>query len=161
MLRKLKTKVAPGVHSREAMLRKRYLEVCKSYSKKEDLETWLQRWERVYDACRNANLPEVQSHRAHYVLDATAKLDPKFNITWTGRIDDQVKKDEELTPISELINSFRTRRQVQSSRDSEKKESVYIATLQGHTSPAQKEEDDSSSQSFQSPRTNEGKQFPK
>ena len=82
VLKKLKQQIAPTTQARSLELAATY-QGLKYYNKKENADTWLQRWEKTYTECKRLDLPEVHEDRA--VMDfliAVSPLNPEFTSVW-------------------------------------------------------------------------------
>ena len=63
MLVALKKRLAPTDFARKQDIVRKYNKM-KTYSKREDIETWLKDWEIIYTDAQKLNLPEVADDRS-------------------------------------------------------------------------------------------------
>jgi hypothetical protein len=92
MLAELQKRFKPTDQLRELDLANRYQEL-KEPLESQDLDTWLQSWERTYHECDRAKLPDVQSGRAtRDFLRAISSVAPEFAIYWRNDIAKEERK---------------------------------------------------------------------
>src|SRR4051794_8618587 len=78
LLSALKKRLAPTTRARELETLRRYSNL-KTYDKNQNLETWLQSWEKCYIEATTLKLPDVEKHRPLFdFLEAIRNIDAHF-----------------------------------------------------------------------------------
>ena|SRR2546423_1238615 len=107
MLVELQKRFKPTDQLRELDLANRYQKLKKP-PKSQDLDTWLQSWEKTYHECDKARLPDVQSGRAtRDFLRAISSIAPEFAIYWRNDITKEEKRGHTASSLDDLIEEFR------------------------------------------------------
>jgi len=82
MLIGVKQRVAPTNQAQKLELSNQYHKM-KMPPRNQDLETWLQQWEKVYKKCKDLKLPDVEGDRPLYsFLNAISTTAPEFSNIW-------------------------------------------------------------------------------
>ena len=107
MLKSLKKRLAPTDRARKIELSHAYAKLQK-FDKKEPIETWLQRWEKVIDECTYLNVSEINDDKPQFdFLMAIKPLDPSFSSGFEIKLNSRLAKSRELPTISYLLEQFR------------------------------------------------------
>jgi hypothetical protein len=110
MLIELQKRFKPTDQLRELYLAVKYQKLKKP-PKSQDLDTWLQSWERVYHECDKAKLPDVQLGRANrYFLRAISTLAPEFATYWRNEIAKEKRRGQTALSLDSLVEEFRDHR---------------------------------------------------
>jgi hypothetical protein len=140
MLKELQKRLQPTDQLRELDLANRYQKL-KEPPKSQDLDTWLQSWERIYHECLKAKLPDVQSGRAtRDFLRAISKTAPEFAIFWRNEIAKKEKKKKTTPTLNEIIEEFRDHRRHLGKEEDRANHSAFSTTFQGQPQKETKEE---------------------
>ena len=78
MLVALKQRVVPTDQARKIELINQYQKLKKA-SGGQNLDTWLQQWEKAYKECKQLKLPDAEDNRLLYdILNAISGIAPEF-----------------------------------------------------------------------------------
>ena len=106
MLVALMKRLAPTDYARKLVLTHKY-NTLKTYSKREDIETWLKDWETVYTDGRKLGILEVADERSLFdFTHAISSVDDGYASTQEYFINQKVKKSEELLELYDLVEDF-------------------------------------------------------
>ena len=129
MLIELQKRLQPTDQLRELDLTARYQKLKKA-PKGQDLDTWLQNWEKVYHDCNKINLPDVQGTRpVRDFLRAVATVIPEFSTYW---INDIAKTQGQNAPdLYRIVELFRDHRRHLATQKGQISQSAFSTTFQG------------------------------
>jgi hypothetical protein len=86
MLMELQKRLQPTDQLRELDLSAKYQKLKKA-PKAQDLDTWVQNWEKVYHECNKIKFPDVQGIcPVRDILRAVATIIPEFSTYWINDI---------------------------------------------------------------------------
>ncbi|SLM34143.1 Ribonuclease H-like domain [Lasallia pustulata] len=104
ILRALKKRLAPSDTAQKYEVIYAYRKMCKGPGN-QNIETWLDEWDRVYTEALNIDLPEVKGNRPmEDFLMAVESKDPHFTSTYMMKLE-----DGEINDIYTLAERFRHR----------------------------------------------------
>ena len=133
-LRNLQKFLSPGSESEKLRLRDTYREL-QTFTRRENIEHWIRRWEKTYNEAKEAGLPEVQDNNACYdFLRAIASYDRVYSVSATERFRDRIS-DNKTVSLPELIDRFRQEVILSRYRDRDSPALSSFATFRGHESP--------------------------
>jgi hypothetical protein len=131
MLTELQKRLQPTDQLRELDLSAKYQKLKKA-PKAQDLDTWLQNWEKVYHECNKIKLPDVQGIRpVRDFLRAVATIIPEFSTYW---INDIAKAQGQNVPdLYRIVELFRDHRRHLATQKGQISQSAFSTTFQGQT----------------------------
>lgn len=112
ILRILKQRLAPTDRARELEITKKY-QALRRYHRNENIETYLNNWEKVYAEAAELKIPEVDRYRPLTdFLVAITEISPGFAASEEAKLTDKI--DEGITPptLYKLIEKFRNHRRI-------------------------------------------------
>ena len=142
MLRALKKRVAPTDRARLIELSHKYHKL-QSIGRSQNLEMWLQQWERTYTEGQELGLPEVANQRPLYdFLQAVSDLEPGYSTFWRGEINKLLYKGKhhKLPDLFGLIEVFRNERRESFAKKGKTSHSAFSASFQGQSTDDKKED---------------------
>ncbi len=126
MLIELKKRLQPTDQLRELSLSTKYQKLRKA-PKAQDLDNWLNDWEKVYYQCKKIEHPEVQGTRSvRDFLRAVSTTAPEFATYWSNDIAKSQKANQTTPDLYEIVEHFRDHRRHLAA--TEKAQSVAFAT---------------------------------
>jgi hypothetical protein len=112
MLVNLKNRVSPTDQARKIELVNRYQRM-KMTPKAQNIDAWLQEWEKVYTNCKALNLPDVDEDRSLFdFLHAISNVAPEFTTAWKIEIQKSQAQGEELPSLYKMVEYFRNDRRL-------------------------------------------------
>jgi len=107
MLVALKKRLAPTDYARKLEITKKYLNT-KTFSKTEEVETWLKRWETIYTDGKKLDIPEVSGERPLFdFTHAISAIDSGYSSTQEYFLNQKIKSSDRLPELYDLIEDFR------------------------------------------------------
>ena len=107
MLAALKQRVAPTDQARKIELINQYQKLKKA-PRSQNLDTWLQQWEKTYKECKQLKLPDVQDdHPLYDFLNAISGIAPEFANVWTINIQMKLDSGDALPDLYKIVELFR------------------------------------------------------
>jgi len=102
ILVRLKDRIAPTDKIRERELIEQYKSACKP-PKAQNIEQWIQKWEKTYDDCSSVDIPEVQGSRPLFdFVQAISGVSTGFADVWNVRL-----IENDTYNIYELVKQYR------------------------------------------------------
>ena len=142
MLRALKKRVAPTDRARLIELSHKYHKLL-SIGRSQNLEIWLQQWEKTYTDGQELGLPEIANQRPLYdFIEAVSDLEPGFSTFWRGEINKLLYKGKhhKLPDLFGLIEVFRNQRRESLAKKGKTSHSAFSASFQEQSSDDKKED---------------------
>jgi hypothetical protein len=103
----LKLRVAPTDRARKLELVQKYQELKKA-PRTQQIDTWIEAWERTYTQMKEADLPDVQDDRALFdFILAIKSLDSTYASTHEVLLNEKIRKKEEIPTLYEAVADFR------------------------------------------------------
>jgi hypothetical protein len=116
MLVALKQRVAPTDQAKKIELINQYQKL-KEAPHSQNLDTWLQQWEKTYKKCKQLKLPDVEGDRPLYdFLNAISGIAPEFTNVWTINIQMKLDSGETLPDLYKIVELFRNNRRLSNAR---------------------------------------------
>src|SRR6266480_1721384 len=133
MLVALKQRLSPTDEAREIKLAKQY-KTLKKPPRSQNLDTWLQQWEKVYTQCKEQKLPEVDKDRPLYdFLNTVSSISPEFAGYWTHDIQAKRKSSQQSLELFDLIEYFRESYRLSMAQKSRISSGAFTASFQGQS----------------------------
>lgn len=151
----LKQRIAPTDRAKSIDLVHQYHRLFKVG--RQNVEAWLQQWEKVYGDCVLHNVPEVSGHRALYdFLGAVTSIDSVYSTYWKGELAKRTYEGTILPEFYELVELFRNQQRLTSAQSGKLNSASHsaFASFQGQSLP----EDSSPSSSKPAPATGKSKE---
>ena len=112
MLVTLKQRVAPTDQARKIELINQYQKV-KEAPRTQNLNTWLQQWEKTFKECKQLKLPDVEDDRPLYdFLNVISGIAPEFANIWTINIQMKPDNSNALPDLYKIVELFRNNRRL-------------------------------------------------
>jgi hypothetical protein len=117
MLRKLRSRLAPKDYAKEVDIIRCYNKI-RTFSKRENVEQWLQDWETIHKEETVLGIPDIESLRClFHFTEAIASIDSGFAAAQRYHINQLIDDAATLPTIYRVIEKFHNYyRQVESSR---------------------------------------------
>jgi hypothetical protein len=127
----LKKRLAPTDYARKLDLARKYNNL-KTYSKENDLETWLKDWETTYIDGKKLKIPEVADERSLFdFTHAVSAIDSGYASTQEYFINQKIKNSEKLPDLYDLIEDFRNHYRRTEALQMSASHSAFSTTSQG------------------------------
>jgi hypothetical protein len=105
MLVALKKRLAPTDRARKLKLSRRYQEL-KQAPRSQQVEKWLQQWEKTYTECKILQLAEVQEEKLIYDFILIIKnIDPAYATSYQVNVDHQIKLNQ-IPTIFDVVEDY-------------------------------------------------------
>ena len=131
MLVALKQRVAPTDQARKIELITQYQKLKKA-PRGQNLDTWLQQWEKTYKECKQLKLPDVEDDRPLYdFLNAISGIAPEFANVWTINIQMKLDNGDALPNLYKIVELFRNNRRLSNAQKGLATHGAFPATFQG------------------------------
>jgi hypothetical protein len=125
----LKKRVAPTDKARKIELTQRYQKLKKA-PHGQNVETWLQQWERTFTECKELNLPVVSDDLPIYdFLQAISDVSPEFSNVWTVNLQTKEADGEALPDLYRIVELFRNHQRLYNAQKG--RNSTFPASYQG------------------------------
>ena len=106
MLVALKKRLASIDYARKLKITQKYLNI-KTFSKTEEVETWLKRWETTYIDGKKLNLLEVSDKQPLFdFTHAVSAIDLGYLLTQEYFLNQKIKSSDNLPKLYDLIKDF-------------------------------------------------------
>jgi hypothetical protein len=133
MLVALKQHVAPTDQAREIELTKQYQKL-KEAPRSQDLDTWLQQWEKTYKECKQLELPDVYEDRPLYdFLNAISGIASEFANVWMINIQVKLDTGDTIPDLYKIVELFRNNRRLINAQEGLATHGVFPASFQGQS----------------------------
>src|SRR5271170_1633720 len=133
MLVALKQRVAPADQVRKIELINQYQKL-KEAPDSQNLDTWLQQWEKTYKECKQLKLPDVQDDRPLYdFLNAISGIAPEFANVWTINIQMKLDSGDALPDLYKIVELFRNNRRLSNAQKGLATHGAFPASFQGQS----------------------------
>ena len=131
MLIALKQRLVPTDEARELELAKQY-KALKKPPRAQNLDNWLQQWEKTYSQCVELKLPEVDKDRPLYdFLNTISSVSPEFTGYWIHDLQAKRKSGQKSVTFFELIEYFRESHRLSMAQKGRASSGAFTATFQG------------------------------
>lgn len=133
MLVALKKRLAPTDRAREMDVIRRYRELQRA-PKSQQIDKWLQQWERVYTEAQNLSLPDVQKERPLYdFLNALRPVDTAFVAGREATLEERIRRKEDLPTILDMLENYRNHVRISKASSTKGSSHAAFATFQGNS----------------------------
>ena len=135
MLIEIKKRCTIINHIREIELGQEYAKQ-KQTPKNQDLNTWINNWEVLYQKCKTANIVEVAQDRPVFdFLAAIRPLAPSFADVWLELYQAKKLNGEALPELPKVVEMFRNHRRLVGTQPSQSNinQAAFTASVQGQT----------------------------
>jgi hypothetical protein len=126
----LRRRIAPTDKARKLELTQRYQKL-KSSPRAQNVDTWLQQWERTYTECKDLNLAVVADEQPVYdFLQAVADISPEFSNVWMVNLQTQEADGEPLPDFYRIVELFRNHQRLSNAQKGRASQSTFTASFQ-------------------------------
>jgi len=133
MLISLKQRVAPTDDARKLQFATQYAKL-KMGPQSQNIEIWLQQWERIYTECRVLELPEVDGDRSvKDFIFAVQSTTPSWSDYWKNEMQRLKWRKEALPTFFDLVEIYRNHYRTNKAQDEQGRvlQSAYTVSFQG------------------------------
>lgn len=141
MLTTLRDRLAPSDRAREVELAACYQQLKRIPTRSQQINEWLQNWEKVYKEAKAINLPEIQKERPLYDFLAAVKArDPGFAAYQEGSLTEKIQEKRSLPSLVNLLDMYRQHLRLTQPTSKAANHSAFGATYQGEQQEAKRDE---------------------
>jgi len=131
LLIKLRSRFRPSDIGRRNELIQQYRQLQKT-PKDQNIESWLQQWERTYQKCQEINLWQAHGDQPIWdFLKAIEPLSPSFHSIWFHKLMGNLDPEVPTIDMFHLIETYRQYRAQSLTLDRKASHSAFPATFQG------------------------------
>jgi hypothetical protein len=133
MLVALKQRVAPTDQARKIEPINQYQKLKKAL-RGQNLDTWIQQWEKTYKECKQFKLPDVEDDRPLYdFLNAISGIAPEFANVWTINIQMKLDSGDTLPDLYKIVELFWNSRRLSNAQKGLATHGAFPATFEGQS----------------------------
>jgi len=141
MLTALKQRVAPTDRARKLEVSNRYQRLKKA-PRNQNIDQWLQQWEKAYTDCKDLNLPEVDEDRAVYdFLNAISDLASSFSSNWIIELQRQADIGQNTVDLYKIVEFYRNYRRLSNAQKGRATHGAFPAAFQGQNQDSDRRSD--------------------
>jgi hypothetical protein len=129
----LSKRIAPTDKARKLELTQRYQKL-KNAPRAQNVDTWLQQWERTYTECKGLNLAVVADEQPVYdFLQAVAEISPEFSNVWMVNLQTKEADSEPLSDFYRIVELFRNHQRLSNAQKGQASQGTFTASFQGQS----------------------------
>jgi hypothetical protein len=126
----LRRRIAPTDKARKLELTQRYQKL-KNAPRAQNVDTWLQQWERTYTECKDLNLALVADEQPVYdFLQAIVDILPEFSNVWMVNLQTKEADGEPLPDFYGIVELFRNHQRLSNAQKGRASQSTFTASFQ-------------------------------
>ena len=130
----LKKRVAPTDEARKIHLATQYAKLKKA-PRNQNLEAWMQEWEKVYTECVELKLPEVDGNRSlKDFLYAVESVSTSWSEYWKNKLQNRESGGKELPTFFDLVERYRNHRRTELAQKGKTPQGAFAATFKDEPS---------------------------
>jgi hypothetical protein len=131
MLAALKQRVAPTNRTRKIELVNQYQKLKKA-PRSQNLDTWLQQWEKTYKECKQLKLPDVD-RLLYGFLNAFSGIAPDSANVWTINIQMKLDSGDALPDLYKIVELIRNNRRLSNAQKGLATHSAFPTSFRGQS----------------------------